>query len=41
MQTESTFRVSEKEEMTGTSRLSEQDIKEYVLERFEEVKKGK
>jgi len=27
--------------MAGTQRLSEQDIKEYVLERFEEVKKGK
>lgn len=27
--------------MTGTSRLSEHDIKEYVLERFKEVKKEK
>ena len=35
------FRVSEKQEMIGTPRLSEQDIKEYVLERFEDVKQGK
>ena len=35
------FRVSEKQEMIGTPRLSEQDIKEYVLERFEDVKRGK
>ena len=33
--------MSEKQEMVGTTRLSEYDIKEYVLERFEEVKKGK
>ena len=35
------FRVSKKQEMIGTPRLSEQDIKEYVLERFEDVKRGK
>ena len=35
------FRVSEKQEMVGTPRLSEKDIKEYVLERFEDVKQGK
>lgn len=35
------FRVNEKQEMAGTSRLSEKDVKEYVLERFEDVKQGK
>lgn len=41
MQKNRSFRVSEKQEMVRTPRLSEHDIKEYVLERFEEVKKGK
>ena len=33
--------MSEKQKILGTPRLSEQDIKEYVLERFEDVKQGK
>lgn len=33
--------MSRKQEVTGTPRLSEQDIREYVLERFEDVKRGK
>lgn len=36
-----TCRVNEKQEMAGTPRLSEQDIKEYILERFEDVKQGR
>lgn len=35
------FRVSEKQETVKTPRLSEKNIKEYVLERFEDVKQGK
>ena len=35
------FRVSKKQEMIDTPRLSEKDIKEYVLERFEDVKQEK
>ncbi|QDI89575.1 DUF1722 domain-containing protein [Candidatus Nitrosopumilus sp. SW] len=34
-------RVSEKQEIIDTPKLSEKDIKEYVLERFEDVKQGK
>ena len=33
--------MGKKQETAGTRKLSEQDIKEYVLERFEDVKKGK
>ncbi|MCE2506326.1 MAG: YbgA family protein [Nitrosopumilaceae archaeon] len=33
--------MSEKQKILDTSRLSEQDIKNYVLERFEDVKQGK
>ena len=33
--------MSEKQKILSTPRLSEQDIKEYVLERFQDVKKGK
>ena len=33
--------MSKKQEMANTPKLSEQDIKEYVLERFEDVKQGK
>lgn len=35
------FTVSEKQEIVNTARLSEEDIKEYVLERFEDVKQEK
>ena len=35
------LRVSEKQEMAGTPRLSELDVKEYILERFKDAKKGK
>ncbi|WP_255430774.1 YbgA family protein [Candidatus Nitrosopumilus sp. SW] len=33
--------MSEKQEIIDTPKLSEKDIKEYVLERFEDVKQGK
>ncbi|WP_428324051.1 DUF1722 domain-containing protein [Nitrosopumilus sp.] len=33
--------MSKKQEITNTSKLSEQDIKEYVLERFKDIKQGK
>ena len=33
--------MSDKQKVLGTPRLSEQDVKEYILERFSEVKEGK
>ena len=33
--------MSEKQKTVDTSRVSEPDIKEYILERFEDVKQGK
>lgn len=32
------FRVNKKQDIINTSRLSEKDIREYVLERFEDIK---
>ncbi|RMW39834.1 MAG: DUF1722 domain-containing protein [Nitrosopumilus sp.] len=33
--------MNDKQKVLGTPRLSEQDVKEYILERFSEVKEGK